>query len=791
MRGGERIGRLRWSLTCNSQFRHNSRNLRIRGATISSVVSSPEPKFSTVTPDLEALRTWLNDMIASLHFAQLVVLIIGLIARMRDLNLELRKQLLDVRRARPKSETLARVQQQYAFVFAPTGGESPRKPRAGKKPKEKKSRVGVHPGRATLPAHLERIEVMNPVPPELRRCTVCGSEMSTVGHSECEILDIIPARVVVLVRKDERVACPHDDCIVSAPTPPQLIDRGKLGLRLVVECLADKVVEHQPIERLTRRLQRMGVDVAPHTVGRSVVRAMDLLGPIARLIEAKVKGPGVLGTDATGLPVLDRDAPNGIRLGTVWAWTNGPWVCLDYHADATHEGPKAFLGDDLARIVQCDGTSTLSFIERAGMLDNTLILLTSDNGASGEGGLEGTHNELLVLNGIARTSFEENRKFYDAWGSAETDNHYHAGWAMAGNAPFRYFKQTTHNGGTAVPMIAHWPKGIRAKGELRTQYHHIIDIAPTFLDAAQTPLPDVVDGVKQMPLDGVSMRYSFDNAKAPTHHPVQYYEMYGHRSIHDNGWKAVTLHGNRMPWVLGGTFDFDKDVWALYNVDDDPGEANDLAAKHPEKLAELKKKWEAEALKYNVYPLYDDIVARIGNVTSMGGAPRNTYTYYPPGAEFINESLSPPVKNRNHTITASMETDGKTDGVIVAAGGYYAGYTLYVKNNIVTYTFNAFDENYYTVKADKPLAAGKHEVTFVYEAVPAAAKGQQPTGKGTLMIDGVQVGQVTIGRTVPAMYSVSESFDVGVDNGGSVDRKAYTSPFRFSDTLNWVRFDLQ
>ncbi len=368
MRGGERIGRLRWSLTCNSQFRHNSRNLRIRGATISSVVSSPEPKFSTVTPDLEALRTWLNDMIASLHFAQLVVLIIGLIARMRDLNLELRKQLLDVRRARPKSETLARVQQQYAFVFAPTGGESPRKPRAGKKPKEKKSRVGVHPGRATLPAHLERIEVMNPVPPELRRCTVCGSEMSTVGHSECEILDIIPARVVVLVRKDERVACPHDDCIVSAPTPPQLIDRGKLGLRLVVECLADKVVEHQPIERLTRRLQRMGVDVAPHTVGRSVVRAMDLLGPIARLIEAKVKGPGVLGTDATGLPVLDRDAPNGIRLGTVWAWTNGPWVCLDYHADATHEGPKAFLGDDLARIVQCDGTSTLSFIERAGGL---------------------------------------------------------------------------------------------------------------------------------------------------------------------------------------------------------------------------------------------------------------------------------------------------------------------------------------------------------------------------------------------------------------------------------------
>jgi len=265
--------------------------------------------------------------------------------------------------------------------------------------------------------------------------------------------------------------------------------------------------------------------------------------------------------------------------------------------------------------------------------------------------------------------------------------------------------------------------------------------------------------------------------------------MFGHRSIHDDGWKAVTLHGNRMPWVIAGTFDFDEDVWALYNIREDPGEANDLAAKHPEKLAELKKKWEAEALKYNAYPLYDDIAARIANITSISGAPKNTCTYYPPGAEFINESLSPPVKNRSHTITASMETDGKTDGVIAAAGGYSAGYTLYVEDHIVTNSYNAFDEDYHTVKANQPLVAGKHEVKFVYEVVPAADKGQ-PTDKGTLMIDGEQVGQATIGRTVPGMYSVSESFDVGADNGGSVARKAYTSPFKFSDTLDWVRFEL-
>lgn len=428
-------------------------------------------------------------------------------------------------------------------------------------------------------------------------------------------------------------------------------------------------------------------------------------------------------------------------------------------------------------------------LERTGMLDNTLIMVTSDNGASGEGGMEGSHNEVLFINGVAKTSMAENQKFYDQWGTAETNNHHHAGWAMAGNTPFRYFKQSSHNGGTAIPMIVHWPKGIQAKGELRNQYHHIIDVAPTFLDVVGTPMPDAVDGVKQMPLDGVSMKYSFNDAKAPTKHPVQYYEMYGHRALYDSGWKAVTLHGNRMPWVIAGTFDFDKDVWALYYVNEDPGEANDLAAKNPEKLAELKKKWDEEALKYNVYPLYDNVAARAANMAKMSGAPRNTYTFYPPGAEFINEALSPPVKNRSHTITASMETDGKTNGVIVAAGGYYTGYTLFVKDNIVTYTYNAFDENYYTIKAGKPLTPGKHEVKFVYQAIPGAGPGTA-TGKGTIVIDGAEAGRGTIDRTVPGMYSVSESFDVGGDNGGAVDRKAYTSPFKFSDTLDWVRFDL-
>ena len=432
----------------------------------------------------------------------------------------------------------------------------------------------------------------------------------------------------------------------------------------------------------------------------------------------------------------------------------------------------------------------IAALDRTGALDNTLIMVTSDNGASGEGGLEGTHNEMLVLNGIPKTAMEENIKRYDQWGTAETDNHYHAGWAMAGNTPFKHFKQTVHNGGIADPLIIHWPKGIKARGELRTQYHHIIDIAPTLLNAAGLELPAEVDGVKQMPFDGVSMKYSFDKAEAATTHPVQYYEMFGNRALYDNGWKAVTLHGNRMPWVIAGTFDFDQDVWELYNLKDDPTETHNLAFSNPQKLEELKQKWEEEAIKYNVYPLYDDVAARAANVQKRSRT-ADTYTYYPPGAEFISEALSPPVKNRGHAITASLETDGSTDGVIVACGGFFAGYTLYVKENIVTYTYNTFDQQYYTIKASQPLTPGRHEIKFVYEVVVGTDPGAiSSTGTGTLFIDGVRTGHGTVDRTIPGMFSVSETFDVGIDNGGSVDRKAYSSPFPFSDTLNWVRFDL-
>ena len=273
----------------------------------------------------------------------------------------------------------------------------------------------------------------------------------------------------------------------------------------------------------------------------------------------------------------------------------------------------------------------IATLKRTGQYDNTLIMLTSDNGASGEGGLNGLYNESLVINGMQAT-FEENMKHYDEWGGPNTYPHYHAGWAMAGNTPFKYCKQIVHNGGVADPLIITWPKGIKAKGEIRNQYSFITDIMPTALEATGTPFMEEIDGVKQMPMDGISLAYSFDNGGAPSARTEQYYEQLGNRAMYKDGWKAVTIHGNRMPWVTAGTFPFDKDVWELYNLNEDFSETENLAEKNPEKLEELKKEWDEQAWKNNVYPLYDDVNSRLAKQFSRAFGDRKSFTYYAPGA---------------------------------------------------------------------------------------------------------------------------------------------------------------
>lgn len=419
-------------------------------------------------------------------------------------------------------------------------------------------------------------------------------------------------------------------------------------------------------------------------------------------------------------------------------------------------------------------------LERIGELDDTLIILTSDNGASAEGGMSGSHNEMLLVNNV-QTELEENLKRYEEWGSEATNNHYHAGWAMAGNTPFKYFKQVVHRGGIQDPLIIHWPAGIEAKGEVRNQYHHIIDIAPTILEVLGLEPLEEIDGIEQIPFDGVSMAYSFNDADAPDQHTRQYYELFGNRAMYLDGWKAVTIHANRMPWIIGGTFPFEDDVWELYHVAEDFSESNNLADQYPEKLEELKAAWEEDAWKYNVFPLYDDIAARLTNAVKQYAPVRDEYVFYPPGAVRIAEPYSPPLKNRNHSLTAfATIPSGGAQGVLVCSGGLYGGYSFYVTDNRLAYEYNAYNEDRFQIKADTPLPDGDVELRADYEAT------SRSTGTVTLFVNGEEVAKGEVGRTMPGTFSFSETFDVGEDTVTPVSKDYTRENSRFSGNLDRV-----
>ena len=329
-------------------------------------MGEPDRITSPYAPDLGEVRAYLERMIRALRFIELVAAIVGFVSRVCEVNGELSKKLAELRRRRPRSESLDRLQRQLTLPLGGLGVAPARPIRTAQSEAKSRSRKGRHPGRAALPAHLPRVEVENRVPPALRSCPICGAEMTTVGHSRCEILSVIPAKVFVEVRLDERVACPKDDTIVSAPTPPAIVERGKLADTVIVEATCDKYLEHAPVERQCARFARQGVAIAPQTLGRSVAAHLDLLAPLARLIEAKTRGPGLLGTDATGIPVLDPEVIEGVRTGAMWCWTNARWVSFFYSPSADSDSVRRFLGDDLVRTVQCDGTSVTSFLERAG-----------------------------------------------------------------------------------------------------------------------------------------------------------------------------------------------------------------------------------------------------------------------------------------------------------------------------------------------------------------------------------------------------------------------------------------
>jgi arylsulfatase A-like enzyme len=416
-------------------------------------------------------------------------------------------------------------------------------------------------------------------------------------------------------------------------------------------------------------------------------------------------------------------------------------------------------------------------LERIGELDNTLIFITADNGASGEGGLAGTFNETYVLNGL-QTPLEANLRHYTDWGRENTYVHYHAGWAMVGNTPFRYFKQSEHRGGQHDALVVHWPKGIKAKGEIRGQYHHIADIAPTILEAAGISVPETYHGVKQQPMDGTSMIYAFNDAKAPNRKKRQYYEMFGNRAIWVDGWKAVTLHANRMPWDVNVVLPFDQDKWELYNVAEDFSESNDLAKRYPEKLEELKKIFDEEAWKYNVYPLYDDMIKRLAKQQDRLFGDQKDFVYFAPGAVRIAEKSSAPVKGRSHTIVTKIDLKGDEEGVIVAVGGMTGGYSMFIKGGRLFYDYNYLDGVHYTLISEE-LPEGPTELKFNFIATEMFG------GKGELYVNGKKVDEVDMPQMHISTYSLAETFDVGLDTGTQVT-KLYNGPFPFKGNLDRV-----
>jgi Sulfatase len=401
-------------------------------------------------------------------------------------------------------------------------------------------------------------------------------------------------------------------------------------------------------------------------------------------------------------------------------------------------------------------------IEDLGQLDNTLIFYeVGDNGASAEGTMNGLFNEMTYFNQVPET-VADILKHYDDLGGPNSYPHYAAGWAVAGDAPFTWTKQVAGTyGGCRNPLVVHWRNGIKAKGEVRSQWHHVIDIAPTVLEAAGLPEPKVVNTTPQTPIEGVSMVYTFADAKAKDRHKTQYFEIFGNRGVYHDGWLAHTVH--RAAWEYQARHPFLEDKWELYHVDEDFSSANDLAARNPAKLKELQDLFLKEAAKYQVLPLDDRLTERfnaalVGRPDLMAG--RTSLTVYG-GMIGMTENVFINCKNRSHTVTADVTIPrGGANGVILSQAGRFGGWSLYLKDGKPMYAYNFLGLKTYKVAAAEALPAGTAtlRLEFAYDG-PGLGKG----GTGTLLVNGKKVAEGKIERTQGTMFSADEGADVGQD----------------------------
>jgi arylsulfatase A-like enzyme len=421
-------------------------------------------------------------------------------------------------------------------------------------------------------------------------------------------------------------------------------------------------------------------------------------------------------------------------------------------------------------------------LEERGELDNTLFFyIVGDNGSSAEGGMIGMFNENTYFNGVTET-LDMQLKYFDKLGTEETYNHFAAGWAVAGNTPFSWTKQVASNfGGIRNGMVVHWPAGIKSKNEVRSQFHHVIDVAPTIYESAKIPAPRMVNGIEQKPMEGVSMLYSFDNANAPDTRKTQYFEIGGNRGIYHEGWFAGTIH--KAPWEAAVRHPLTEDVWELYNVNEDFSQANDLAAKEPAKLEELKKKFMDEAVKYNVLPIDDRSIERFD--ASIAGRPDlmngKTKLVLYEGAKGIPENAFINVKNKAFSIIAEVDVPANVNGVILCQGGDFGGWTFYLLGGKPAFTYNFVGLELFTVGSTQKLAPGKHTLKFdlAYEG------GRGAGGIGTIYVDDNKIGEGKIAKTNYNTFGIDETADVGEDMNTPV-YKGYHGKDKFNGKIQKI-----
>jgi arylsulfatase len=444
----------------------------------------------------------------------------------------------------------------------------------------------------------------------------------------------------------------------------------------------------------------------------------------------------------------------------------------------------------------------LDTLEQIGELENTLIMVISDNGASAEGGVTGSFNEMRFFNQVPE-SFEDNLAHIDDLGGPSSYNHYAWGWAWAGDTPFRRWKRETYRGGSTDPFVVAWPAGMAARGEVRTQYAHAIDMVPTVLDALGVAPPATLHGATQTPLEGVSFAHTFDDAAAPSKHVTQYFEMFGHRAIYHDGWRAVC------PWPapnftaaakLGRAFgtpitadvleELDRSGWELYRMADDPCEGTDLAAEHPEVVRDLVARWGEEAEKYKVLPLDGTAQARLATVRPQTSKPRSRFVYYP-GGSVVPAFAAPPVYNRAYSIEADVDIPaGGAEGVLLSQGGDAGGYAFYLKNGRLCFLYNYVGLDRFEVLAEGDgLTEGRHALRYEFEptGAPDIANGKGSPGRGQLYIDGKLVGASDFPHTTPLFFEL-EGLSCGFDFGAPAAE--YDPPFPFTGTIRQVSVDI-